>query len=378
MSTRVAVTQSVLSWALRRADRSYEEAVGKFPKLGDWLSGDALPRLRELEKFASFTHVSLGALVMPEPPDETLPIADMRTRESAAIERPSGNLLDTINRYQQFQDWYHDYAREQGAEKLPFLGSASTQDNPHMVARRVRELLRLDRAKATSPDQWRRDIVKALEDVGVLVMMSGIVGNNTHRPLSTDEFRGFSLFDDLAPLIFVNLAGESYGAQSFTLVHEFAHLLAGHSALSGGDHLLGGTSEEAWCNRVAALALLPEDALAAFDAAQSVQDYRVAARRFGVSAEVALHRLYSARRIDEGHYRTVLDAVRSDYGAEKMPSHKGGDFYNTLTTRLGRPLATAIVTSTLEGRMGFTEGFRMIGSHKREVFDELARRLQVV
>ncbi|MBF0944051.1 MAG: ImmA/IrrE family metallo-endopeptidase [Actinomyces sp.] len=377
MSTHVAVTQSVLAWALQRADRSYEETVKKFPKLGDWMSGDALPSLRELEKFASFTHVSLGALIMPEPPDETLPIADMRTRDSKVIERPSGNLLDTIDRYQQFQDWYHDYAREQGAQKLPFLGSVSTQDNPHMIARRVRELLLLDRVNATSPDQWRRDIVKALEDVGVLVMMSGIVGNNTHRPLSTDEFRGFCLYDVLAPLIFVNLAGESYGAQNFTLVHEFAHLLAGHSALSGGDHLLGGTSEEAWCNRVAALALLPDDALAAFDAAQSLQDYRVAARRFGVSAEVALHRLYGARRINEERYYELLDAVRADYGGETHSSG-GGNFYNTLTTRLGRPLATAIVTSTLEGRIGFTEGFRMIGSHKREVFDELARRLQVV
>lgn len=377
MSTHVAVTQSVLAWALQRADRSYEKTVKKFPKLGAWMSGDALPSLRELEKFASFTHVSLGALIMPEPPDETLPIADMRTRDSKVIERPSGNLLDTIDRYQQFQDWYHDYAREQGAQKLPFLGSVSTQDNPHMVAHRVRELLLLDRVNATSPDQWRRDIVKALEDVGVLVMMSGIVGNNTHRPLSTDEFRGFSLYDVLAPLIFVNLAGESYGAQNFTLVHEFSHLLAGHSALSGGDHLLGGTSEEAWCNRVAAIALLPDDALAAFDAAQSVQDYRVAARRFGVSAEVALHRLYSARRIDEERYGALLEAVRADYGSEKRHTG-GGNYYNTLTTRLGRPLATAIVTSTLEGRMGFTEGFRMIGSHKREVFDELARRLQVV
>ncbi len=378
MSARVAVSQSVLSWALQRSERTFEEALTKFPKLGDWMDGSGQPTLHELEKFAAYTHTSLGALIMPEPPDEALPIADMRTRESKAIERPSGNLLDTINRYQLFQDWYHDYAREQGAEKLLFLGSASTQDDPHMVARRVRELLRLDRAKATSPDQWRRDIVKALEDVGALVMMSGIVGNNTRRPLSTDEFRGFSLYDDLAPLIFVNLAGESYGAQNFTLVHEFAHLLAGHSALSGGDHLLGGTGEEAWCNRVAALALLPDDALAVFEAAQSVQDYRVAARRFGVSAEVALHRLRSARRIDEGHYRTVLDAVRADYGAEKMSSRKGGDFYNTLTARLGRPLATAIVSSTLEGRTGFTESFRLIGTHKREVFDKLARHLQVV
>ena len=377
MSTHVAVTQSVLAWALQRADRSHEEAAKKFPKLGDWLSGEATPTIREVEQFASYTHTSLGALVMPEPPEEALPIADMRTHESKVIERPSGNLLDTIDRYQQFQDWYHDYAREQGAQILPFLGSVSTQDNPHVVAHRVRELLLLDRVKATSPEQWRRDIVKALEDVGILVMMSGIVGTNTHRPLSADEFRGFSLYDDLAPLIFVNVAGESYSAQNFTLVHEFAHLLIGHSALSGGDRALGGTGEEAWCNRVAACVLLPDEGLKAFDEATTVQDYRAAARRFGVSAEVALHRLHGVQRIGDEHYHELLEAVRADYGDEKR-RNGGGNYYNTLTARLGRSFATAIVTSTLEGRTGFTESFRMIGTHKREVFDKLARHLQVV
>lgn len=118
MSARVAVSQPVLSWALQRSERTFEEALMKFPKLGDWMHGSSQPTLHDLEKFAAYTHTSLGALVMPEPPDETLPIADMRTHESVAIERPSGNLLDTINRYQQFQDWYHEYAREQGAEKL--------------------------------------------------------------------------------------------------------------------------------------------------------------------------------------------------------------------------------------------------------------------
>ena len=377
MSARVAVSQPVLSWALQRSERTFEEALMKFPKLGDWMDGSSQPTLHDLEKFAAYTHTSLGALVMPEPPDETLPIADMRTHESVAIERPSGNLLDTINRYQQFQDWYHDYAREQGAEKLPFLGSASVQDAPRAVARRVRSLLHLDHVSATGTQQWRHDIVAALEGAGVLVMRSGVVGASNTRKLSTREFRGFSLYDDIAPLIFVNVADEPYSAQNFTLLHEFAHLLLGHSALSGGDQLLGGTGEEAWCNRVAACVLLPDEALKAFNEATTVQDYRALARRFGVSAEVALHRLYGARRIDEERYGALLEEVRADYGSEKHRTG-GGNYYNTLTTRLGRPLATAIVTSTLEGRMGFTEGFRMIGSHKREVFDELARRLQVV
>ena len=201
MSTRIAVSQPVLSWALQRSERTFEEALTKFPKLGDWMDGSGQPTLHDLEKFAAFTHTSLGALIMPDPPDETLPIADMRTRESTVIERPSGNLLDTIDRYQQFQDWYHDYALEQGADKLPFLGSVNVQDSPRAVARRVRSLLHLDRVSATGTQQWCHDIVAALEDVGVLVMRSGVVGANNARHLSTREFRGFSLYDDIAPLI---------------------------------------------------------------------------------------------------------------------------------------------------------------------------------
>lgn len=377
MSTRVAVSEPVLSWALRRSERTFEEALTRFPKLGDWMGGNAQPTLHDLEKFAAFTHTSLGALIMPEPPDETLPIADMRTRESAAIERPSGNLLDIIDRYQQFQDWYHNYAREQGAEKLSFLGTASVKDSPRAVARRVRSLLDFNHMSATGTQEWRRDIVAALEGAGVLVMRSGVVGASSTRKLSTREFRGFSLYDDIAPLIFVNVADEPYCAQNFTLLHEFAHLLLGHSALSGGDRALGGTGEEAWCNRVAACVLLPDEALKAFDEATTVQDYRAAARRFGVSAEVALHRLYGVGRIGKEQYAALLEKVRADYGGDKRSSG-GGNYYNTLTARLGRSFATAIVTSTLEGRTGFTESFRMIGTHKREVFDKLARHLQVV
>ena len=377
MSTRVAVSEPVLSWALRRSERTFEEALTRFPKLGDWMGGNAQPTLHDLEKFAAFTHTSLGALIMPEPPDETLPIADMRTRESAAIERPSGNLLDTIDRYQQFQDWYHNYAREQGAEKLSFLGTASVKDSPRAVARRVRSLLDFNHMSATGTQEWRRDIVAALEGAGVLVMRSGVVGANSTRKLSTREFRGFSLYDDIAPLIFVNVADEPYCAQNFTLLHEFAHLLLGHSALSGGDRALGGTGEEAWCNRVAACVLLPDEALKAFGEATTVPDYRAAARRFGVSAEVVLHRLYGVGRIGEEQYAALLEKVRADYSGDKRSSG-GGNYYNTLTARLGRSFATAIVTSTLEGRTGFTESFRMIGTHKREVFDKLARHLQVV
>ena len=52
MSTRVAVSEPVLSWALRRSERTFEEALTRFPKLGDWMGENAQPTLHDLEKFA--------------------------------------------------------------------------------------------------------------------------------------------------------------------------------------------------------------------------------------------------------------------------------------------------------------------------------------
>ncbi len=83
--------------------------------------------------------------------------------------------------------------------------------------------------------------------MGVLVMRSGVVGANNARRLYARVSEALASTTTL-PLIFVNVAVTNRIAQNYTLAHEFAHLLPA-SALSGGDRLLGGSGEEAWCNR---------------------------------------------------------------------------------------------------------------------------------
>ena len=77
------------------------------------------------------------------------------------------------------------------------------------VADGMREALTLDPDWASGNTTWDaalRFLRNRIEEVGVLVFINGIVGNNTHRKLDPDEFRGLALIDEYAPLIFINNA----------------------------------------------------------------------------------------------------------------------------------------------------------------------------
>lgn len=94
-------------------------------------------------------------------------------------------------------------------------------------------------------------------------MRSGIVGNNTHRPLSVDEFRGFVVADPYAPVIFIN-GKDARAAQIFTLIHELAHIWLGASGVSNerlGDTHHRDADVEKICNATAAEFLVPASEL---------------------------------------------------------------------------------------------------------------------
>lgn len=72
-------------------------------------------------------------------------------------------------------------------------------------------------------DPFLRAFVAQVEAAEVLVMRNGVVRQATNRPLQVAEFRGFSVADPMAPVIFVNNA-DSSAAQTFTLAHELGHI----------------------------------------------------------------------------------------------------------------------------------------------------------
>jgi transcriptional regulator with XRE-family HTH domain len=189
---RVEVKPDLLRWARERAGLSTGALARRFPKLEAWERGTLHPTLKQLEGFARATHTPVGFLFLDSPPAESVPIPDFRTVAQARMERPSPDLLDTIYLCQQSQDWYRELARSMGERPLDFVGSAHLGDDVVETADRIRHTLGFDveerRRLSTWTEALRRFIAQA-DALGVLVMVSGIVGSNTHRALDPDEFQ---------------------------------------------------------------------------------------------------------------------------------------------------------------------------------------------
>jgi Zn-dependent peptidase ImmA (M78 family) len=383
MTDRIEISPQILQWARKRSGRSMEDLTTSFPKLDDWEAGTAMPTMRQLEKYAQATHTPIGFLFLSKPPIEKLPIPDFRTLSNRSLHTPTPDLLDTIYACEQRQEWYRIFVEAHGDKPIDFVGSLNLNRDVIEAAGKLRDIFGFGLARRAEFYTWTealKGLAEHAEEAGVLVMTSGIVGSNTHRKLNPEEFRGFALVDDIAPLVFINGA-DTKAAQIFTLAHELVHIALGGSAISRPD--LAEVNEtdktERWCNQVAAELLVPITSLKKEHRQRRplIEEIERLAKYYKVSTLVVLRRIFDAQRITRQEYRTA-------YGRElarviQLSSEKtsGGNFYNTQPGRVSRRFARSLIVDTLEGHTSHREAFRLLGFKKFSVFEELSQRLGV-
>jgi Zn-dependent peptidase ImmA (M78 family) len=377
---RAPVKPELLRWARERAGRRVKELGARFKKLAEWERGEAQPTLKQLEDFAKATSVPFGYLFLPEPPEEHIPIPDLRTIRHEEMSHASPDLLDTIHAMQRRQAWLREELIECDAEPLEFVGSARLAEDPEGVGREMRRIVGLRDGWAEAVRTWREavgELRRAIEELGVMAVINGVVGNNTHRKLDVDEFRGFALSDDYAPLVFVNGA-DAKSAQMFTLAHELAHIWLGQSALTDTGVTSHPAQEtEAWCDRAAAEFLVPAQELRACwrDIRHEPAPFELLAGRFKVSPIVAGRRALDLRLLS----REAFFAFYEQYVASERRQRSaagGGDFYNNQNARVGERFAIQVILAAKGGRLSFKEAYDLTGL-RGGAFQEYASRLGV-
>jgi len=380
VSLRVEVQPALLAWARERSGVPSEEVASKFPALIEWESGRKQPTLKQLEKFASSMHAPIGYFFLAEPPEENLPIPDFRTMGDEPIRRASPDLLDTVYLSQQRQGWYRDYAQVNGEPLVEFVGSfRASMDIVEAAAQMTVQLTFEPNDRGPNWGEALTRLIEAADHLGVLVMVSGVVGSNTHRKLDPHEFRGFALADELAPVIFINGA-DTKAAQIFTLAHELAHIGLGDSGVDDVDmSVQANSATERWCNRVAAEFLVPAELIrnVTLDLDGITNQLELLARRFKVSTLVVLRRFLDLGVLTFEQFHEIYLDELSRVLAILSAGGGGGNFYNTQPARVSKRFARAIIESAQEGQTLYRDAFQMLGFKKLETFNELATRLGV-
>lgn len=352
---------SMLAWARADAGYSVEEAAERTrysaERLREWESGDAQPTIPQLRVLGKAYRRPLAAFFMPEPPQGFTPMHDFRRVPDVEGRRWSPALRALVRRAQAQQRAYLDLLDDLDGEVGPLPRAPETND-AEAVGRFARETLGVE---LEAQGQWRDDSTalrgwtRAVEDVGVLVLHTSTTRGQT---VETDEMLGFS---DPDPVPIIALNGKDHARRrTFTLLHEFAHLLlrrAGVCDLHDRFTTPNFDPVEVFCNAVAAATLMPSDAFLADPAIRGRErnadwdDERLGeiARRFTTSREAVLRRLLTFNLTTENYYRAWREEYNQRFDerrAEDDDTERAG-FANYYTMKV-RELGLPFIAATLE------------------------------
>ena len=381
-TVNVNIQPAIISWALSQTS---EEKLGT--KLVDnikhWLDGTKSPTFNQIEDFSKKSHIPLGYFFLQTPPIEQISLLEYRTLDSIQLTNPSRNLVDTIHDMEAVQEWMVNYRKEWNYDTISIVGSLKGITDISVIADTIRKDLGLNiewYKDCGNPSEAFNKVRGLLEECGIVVMMNGIVGKNTHRALDVNEFRAFAMVNEWAPLIFINGA-DSAGGRLFSLFHELVHLWIGENDLyNDTKYSANGIKPiEVTCNAVAGALMVPKtvflDKWNNNTNDEIHEKIKELARMFRCSSSsVIARRALDNKKIDQNVYHMVIADAIEAYIQTKQEKSSGGDYYRVARSKLDGVFVRALCESVNSGRTSFTEAYRLTNTTSK-TFSEVASGL---
>lgn len=373
---RFPVNPDILRWAIEESDRDYLEVIERFPNIDKWINKDREPTMRQLEEFSRFTYTPFGYMFLSKPPKPYKSSTEFRTINNK-LPNMSKNLKDTIKDMEIKQNWLIEYRKELGYEILDIFKEfekweSRFKDNYRKLAKVSLDLIDMDYDRILSIKNDRdyyKILRNRLEDVGISVFQNGVVIQNNYRTLDIKEFRAFALPNKIAPLIFIN-NNDSVRGKIFSLVHEYVHILYNEDDMYvGRDYSL----DEELINNITAEILIPENYILDNwnEGLEELNQINELSRKLKVSKHAISIRLLKLRLITEEILEEVIKETNKNLKVKKSRGSTGGDYYNTLNSRLSDSFKVEVISSVETGATSYTEGMRLLNNISGKVYKEL-------
>ena len=388
MGTSERINPDILKWARETAGLSLAEAAEKLglkdtpkvkavEKLHKLESGGGDPGQTFLRKAAAAYRRPLITFYLPAPPTRGERGEDFRSQVGTISARDNATLdalvRDVRARQQLLREALED--SEDGAELLPFVGSARITDEPGKVAAEIRSTLGItetQQRRCKGVTQLFARLRAAAEKAGIYVLLLGDVGSY-HSDIGEDVFRGFALADERVPFVVIN-DNDAEVARPFTLIHELAHIWIGASGVSGPLRDVPENIVERFCNDTASEFLLPPDAIpdlsslltADFDGVNAAVAHL--ASIWNVSEPAVAYRLaqkgWIARAVASSLFAMFVDRWRREKEREKQnkkPDDTGPSPYVVRRHRLGAGLLNTVRRALQEETLTYTRAAKILG-----------------
>ncbi|MDO4697047.1 MAG: ImmA/IrrE family metallo-endopeptidase [Neisseria sp.] len=317
----------------------------------------------QADKLIKMANIPFGFLFLNQPPSENFGkpyLPDFRTVQDR--EPLSADFYAVLSDVEDKVDWYRNYLRKADRlpESLPFVGKFGLRDKAEIIATDIAITIGYDvsERRKLNKDSYFGYISGLLEQAGILVFKSGVVGGNPHRSLNVREFRGFAIADKQVPAIFINGA-DAFSAQLFTLLHEVAHIWLGESGISNPDPTSESKTEQL-CNHVAAEFLVPsQEFMAAWQSEKNIEEnLQTLARQFYVSTYVVAIKAYQKRLITKQEWQKLRQKILNTPKKESG----GGNSYATIPVRNSKSLTQAVLGAAMSKEILLRDGAKLLNT----------------
>ena len=336
----------------------------------DWENSFSSPSLEELEILAKYYRCPVGHFFTEEPPVQHTGEVNFRGLSKDKIDTLSYTSRLKIDEFIVLVEALSSIISELNIPNIPDIPEVYLNDDIRAIVESERKRFGYTdkvREQWASPEDafsfWR----KGIESCGIYVISLGLI---------VQEVRGASKWDnDSPPAILVNKNDhESATGRSFTLLHEWAHLMLRQPGIIcdfiGFEEK---ASVEQFANKFAAEMMVTKPDLRKYLETEGLYNYRLRwgdtvideiKNFFKVSRDVIAISLENLDLAPEGFYRT-----KRDQWDRRKPFYRGGSHLGMLGRtkvrrryqELGRPFSRLISEAYLNSNVSITSLSKILG-----------------
>jgi len=311
---KIAINPSRLEWCLNsvQIDLGYLSTELKIASktLEQAMKSEEVLSINQLEKIANYFRRNLLFFLESSPPQEeniySLQFRTINNQKPIHSPKLRGFVEQVENQRQVFLGLLEDLGEQVNSDWYP--ADLNLNEDIKSISENIRKWLGL-----TIADDFNA-IRKAIELKDIMVIVSNGY-NGKWQMDKKNPVRGFSLYYEELPVIVIKKQ-VSLGAQTFTLIHELAHLLLHReSAIDNDEDFYAYQGKEKEANEFAGNLLIPDGFLNQINIEQflklEVQEYNSFLAEYrklwSVSNRAILVRLLINEKISEYHYQNYVD-----------------------------------------------------------------------